>query len=112
MAAPVFSYQHSLPAPHYEQLCELPGVIARYSPGAEQTSVWRQIQSDIAGLPTDPATGNRILEVDPDDQRLILLMLDWATNRSGDERFEWLANQIREGADAVDSKMRSDSVYN
>lgn len=108
----VLTYLHSLPAPHYEQLCALPEAIARYAPKAKGTKIWEQIRRDCVELPTDPATGNRLLEVDNDSQEAVLAMLDWAAHRSGDVRFAWLARDLREGAAESDRKMAEASLLN
>jgi hypothetical protein len=108
----VFAYQHSLPEEHYNQLCALPEVIARYSTGANQTDLLRNIRRDIAECPTDPVTGHRLLELESNDQKAVLAMLDWAAHRSGDARFAWLANDLREGTEASDAKMDDQSLFN
>ena len=101
----LFVYQHSLPKVHYGQLCALPEVIARYAPGANQTSILREIREDIYSLEIDPETGNRILEVAPEDQDNLLRMLDWAADRSKDVGFSLLARDIRSGAAKSDRDM-------
>lgn len=112
MSGEIFSYQHSLPALHYQQLSALPEVIARYAPGAHQTAILANIRRDIAECPTDPATGNRLLELEQNDQEAVLAMLDWAANRSGDDRFSWLAEDIRQSTAASDKAMRNQSLLN
>ncbi len=112
MTESVLAYQHALPAPHYQQLCALPEVIARYAPGANQTSVLEKIREDCTDLPTDPETGRRLLEVDAEAQDSLLAMLDWAAHRSGDERFSWLARDLREGAAESDRQLARTSLLN
>lgn len=112
MSKAIMSYQHSLPAPQYEQLCALPEVIARYTPEARGTKVWEQIRRDCVDLPCDPQTGHRLLEVDNESQEAVLALLDWAANRSGDERFAWLAQEMRDGAEESDRTLREQSHFN
>lgn len=109
----VLAYQHSLPPVHYEQLCALPEVIARYAPGANRTEILANIRRDCTELPPDPdREGNRLLELDTESQEAVLAMLRWAGNRSEDARFIWLARDIEAGARESDRMMADQSLLN
>lgn len=105
MSEAIMVYQHSLPEPHYGQLCALPEVIARYAPGANQSQILREIREDFRSLEIDPETGRRLLEVSSEDQDDLLKMLAWAAERSQDDRFSWLAQEILDGARETDREI-------